>query len=199
MLGIVAGAILLGRLGDPQEGFYAVFVGPWLNLFSFSIGIFTCAIFSFLAAVYLIGENPNESVRKLFVARAQAANIAVVGLGGFVFLAASLDGLDLFSRFLKDPMTLACMTLATALLVPLWLRLAQRSTLLIRVLAASQMSLILLGWFKLQFPTLIGTVTLYNAAAPLPTMQFLLAALIVGCVFIFPALFYLFRIFKVGT
>lgn len=197
MLGITAGGVLLGRFAPPESGFFESFISPWLNLFCFSTGVFTCAIFSFLAAVYLIGEARGaEEVRDIFVKRARASNIAVVVIGACVFLCAELDGFNLISLFAKEKTSVSCMVLATLLLVPLWKSLAHRNVWSARVLAAAQMCLVLLGWFMLQYPVLFGTVTIYNGAAPQAVLQPLLYALLVGCSIIFPAIFYLMLVFK---
>lgn len=69
-----------------------------------------------------------------------------------------------------------------------------------RVLAAAQVGLILLGWFRVQFPVILttatGPVTLYNAAAPEATLRVLFYALLAGAALIFPALIYLLWVFK---
>src|ERR1051326_1385555 len=45
-LGIVLGAMILGRITfDLGEGFYKVFMYPWLNMFCISVGIFSSCLF----------------------------------------------------------------------------------------------------------------------------------------------------------
>jgi cytochrome d ubiquinol oxidase subunit II len=64
-------------------------------------------------------------------------------------------------------------------------------------LSQSQVSLIILGWAFAQFPYLVEPdITIYSAAAPRTTLQFLIAALAAGVLVLFPAYYYLFRIFK---
>ena len=71
-----------------------------------------------------------------------------------------------------------------------------------RMLVAAQIGLVLIGWFRLQFPVIINSksspLTIYTAAAPEPTLRYLLYALIAGSLIIFPALFYLLKIFKLS-
>jgi hypothetical protein len=74
MLGVVAGGALLGATAPLEAGFYAGFVRPWANLFCFSVGVFTCVLFAFLAAVYLIGETRDPAMRGIFTSRAMIAN-----------------------------------------------------------------------------------------------------------------------------
>jgi len=196
MLGVVAGAMFLGRVPAPGSGFMASYVSPWLNLFSFSVGLLTCVLFAFLAAVYLVGEAHTEELAKLFSKRARAMNIVAVFSGAFVFLSAHLDGMSLSQRFASDPISLSCMALATLILIPLWRCLHRRHARAARFFAALQVSLILLGWVKVQFPVFLPRLTIYDAAAPEATLRFLSGGLIVGIAIIFPALFFLLRVFK---
>jgi len=204
MLGVIAGALFLGRVPPLDGGFHESYISPWFNLFSFSVGIFACVLFAFLAAVYLVGEAWTEDLRKLFSERARVINFVAVIAGSFVFLSAHIDGLKLTQAFISDPTALVCIALATLILIPLWMSLHRRDLTVSRLLAGSQVALILLGWLKLQFPAFLQTreagnsvaLTIYNTAAPDATLRFLAYALIGGIAVIFPALFYLLHIFK---
>src|SRR3954447_5273957 len=49
-LGITLGAMILGRVTFNQSvGFYAMFVGPWLNVFCIIMGIFSTCLFAYIA------------------------------------------------------------------------------------------------------------------------------------------------------
>jgi cytochrome bd ubiquinol oxidase subunit II len=122
MLGVVAGGALLGATNPVEAGFYAAFIRPWANLFCFSVGLFTCVLFAFLAAVYLIGETGDPAMRRIFVRRAKVANALAIIVG----------------------------------------------------------------------------IAVFAAAAPEPTLLYLLYALLVGSVIIFPSLFYLLKVFKLS-
>jgi cytochrome d ubiquinol oxidase subunit II len=201
-LGTIAGGILLGHTRKVELGYYSNYIAPWWNWFSFSAGIFLCNLFAFLAAVYSIEETEDEDLRRIFVKKATTANIAALFTGAFVFVGAELSGFPLFDRFTHDFWSIVCMSIATLILFPLWKSLMHHQTTLSRVLAVSQVTCILLGWFKIQFPVLVsqpngqGFWTIYNAAAPDATLRFLLYALIGGSAVIFPSLYYLMHIFK---
>jgi len=201
MLGMVAGGMLLGLVGRVEDGFLQAFVRPWANLFCLAVGIFTCVLFAFLAAVYLIGETSNPAVRQIFIRRAQILNVMAIVAGGLVFAAAERNGLPLASLFMGHALSLGSMTVATLILIPLWAAIRKGATSAARVLAAIQVGLVLAGWFRLQFPVILnspeGPLTIYSAAAPESTLRYLLYALVGGSVLIFPSLFYLLRIFKV--
>ena len=200
MLGVVAGGTLLGNSRPLEEGFFAAFVQPWTNLFCFSVGVFTAVLFAFLAAVYLIGETREPSIRRIFVRRAMVLNVIAIFVGGAVFIAAELNGLPLARLFAGKAISLASMIGATIILAPLWMAVRSNRVQLARVLVAAQVGLVLIGWFRLQFPIIMNApatpLTIYNAAAPEATLRYLLYALIAGSVLIFPALFYLLKIFK---
>jgi cytochrome d ubiquinol oxidase subunit II len=201
MLGIVAGGMLLGRIGRVEDGFLQAFVRPWANLFCLAVGIFTCVLFAFLAAVYLIGETSNPAVRKIFIRRAQVLNVMAIAAGFLVFAAAERNGLPLVSLFMGHALSLGSMTAATLILIPLWAAIRKGATSAARVLAAIQVGLVLAGWFRLQFPVILNSpeapFTIYSAAAPESTLRYLLYALVGGSALIFPSLFYLLKIFKV--
>src|SRR5690554_6355816 len=49
-LGVTLGGTILGEVTrEYTKGFYEVYIHPWFNLFSFSIGIFLSILFAFLA------------------------------------------------------------------------------------------------------------------------------------------------------
>ena len=199
-MGAIAGGMILGKVAEPSEGFYAAFVAPWFNLFSFSLGAFTCVLFAFLASVYLIGESQDVAVRALFIARVKWTNLLAMVTGALVFIAAEFANLKLLRDFTAGPILLAMMAAVTLLLIPLWMSIHRRRDHWARVIVAAQVGLIVIGWFRLQFPVFItsenGPVSIYTAAAPEATLRVLLWALIVGSCLIFPALIYLLMIFK---
>jgi cytochrome d ubiquinol oxidase subunit II len=202
MLGVVAGGALLGAASPPQAGFYAAFVRPWANLFSFSVGVFTCVLFAFLAAVYLLGETSNPAMRRIFARRAVIANVLAIAVGITVFVAAQIDGLVLARLFAASTVSVGSMIGATVMLLPLWVAIGKNRVQIARILVAVQVGLVLIGWFRLQFPVMINSqiqpLTIYNTAASESTLRYLLYALLAGSVIIFPALIYLLKIFKLS-
>ncbi|MBC7919549.1 MAG: cytochrome d ubiquinol oxidase subunit II [Ferruginibacter sp.] len=201
-LGVIAGALSLGRITNASTVSFAErFVRPWFNWFSFSVGLFACCIFAFLAAVYLIGEAREVRVRHVLWQQALRANLATVLAGSLVFLAAWLDGFDLVGRLLHHPFGTACLFLATASLPLLWYSLRRSWVILPRFLAGFQVSMILLAWIWIQYPLVVQVadgqnLTLQNTRAPEATLNALGWALLVGSGLILPALFYLLKSFK---
>jgi cytochrome bd ubiquinol oxidase subunit II len=202
MLGVVAGGALLGATSPVEAGFYAAFIRPWANLFCFSVGLFTCVLFAFLAAVYLIGETDDPGMRRIFVRRAKVANALAMIVGIAVFAAAELERLPLARLFASKALSLGSMTGATVILFPLWIAVRRNRVQMARILVATQVGLVLIGWFRLQYPAIVNLqsipFTIYSAAAPEPTLLYLLYALLVGSVIIFPSLFYVLKVFKLS-
>lgn len=201
-LGMIAGAVTLGRINPEASHFVEAFIAPWFNFFSFSVGLFTVTIFTFLAAVYLIGETKDQTQRASFTKTAIYLNIAAVIIGIFVFITGEWEGLSLLNLFLNSWFAILMIILATLLLPAIWWSLQNYKVIASRVLAAIQVVCILLAWFWVQYPSIINRqegysdLTFHNTAAPDATLIQLVWALAVGSCIILPFLFYLMRVFK---
>ncbi len=96
---------------------------------------------------------------------------------------------------------MGCIIIATLLIPVMWKQIKRKSALWTRIVAGIQTACILTGWFAVQFPVMVYIsggkhLTVWNTQAPEITMYYLLYALIVGIVLIFPAFAYLFKVFK---
>lgn len=201
-LGVVVGAVVLGRVTDSPATFYDGFISPWLNLFSFSVGLFTLVLFTFLATVYLIGETNEERQMSSFITIAKTLNAGAVAAGILVFSLAEINDLSLFSMFLQSRFGLSMVMVATIALPILWWALQNEKIIISRIMAAIQVISVLLAWFWVQMPVVIRLsgdtedLTFYNSVAPEATLWQLLLALIVGSAIILPSLYYLMKVFK---
>ena len=200
-LGILTGALILGRINPEGGSFYDVFMAPWLNMFCLVLGLFTCCLFAFLAAVYLIGEAEEPDEKENFLKIARNANIATVLSGGLVFLAAEWSGLPLARLFWESTPAMVGAVLATVSLPLLWWSLLKRYIIFPRLLAGFQTLMILGAWFWVQYPVLLrysngDYLGIFNTAAPEATMRQLGYALIFGSLLILPALVFLLKTFK---
>ncbi len=204
-LGIILGAMMLGRITfDTTKGFYEVFVAPWLNLFCIVMGIFSACLFAYLSALFLVGETTIERERKMYVRFSKRFMLLTMLMGLLVFIAASIEGHDLLSDFLHSVTSLITLILATFLCPVIWhfLNKQKNKTIYLRIGAGLQVSLILIGWFYIQFPVLIkmksgSSLTFFNTQAPESTLQQLLIALLAGLILIIPGFIYLFKVFKI--
>jgi cytochrome bd ubiquinol oxidase subunit II len=200
-MGIIAGSLILGEIDTSTTGsFYQVYVAPWLNFFCIAVGIFTSCIFSFLAAVYLIGETDEERVKKHLIIQARNVNIATVISGALVFITGHTQNFDLLKLIINNPLSGACLVLASLSVPLLWISL-KRSIVLPRILAAFQVVMILFAWTYIQYPIVVNIkngndLDLINSVSPEATINSLGWALIIGSFLILPALFYLLKAFK---
>ncbi len=201
-LGVTMGALILGNMtNDYSQGFYKVFIHPWFNFFSFSLGLFLVVLFSFLAAVYTTGEVRERHQIIRFTRWAKYLLAALVFAGLMVFLAAEADRLHLFNAFYHSPVSLASVALASLALPFLWTGLNRNSRNLVRIIAGFQTTMIMLGWFAIQLPVMVrmndgNDITYKSAAAPLQTQYDMLIALVAGVLIIFPYVGYLYKTFK---
>ena len=201
LLGIVIGAIASDAVRDPaalgSASFVDVYVRSWLSPFTVGVGALALALFAFLAAVYLTLEATDDALREDFRRRA-------LGAAGAVFLVAFLDlylaasGAPRLGAVLTaGPLAWALHAATAAVAIGAIVALAWRWYRAARLCAAAQVSLILWGWAAAQFPLLVPPdMTIAGSAAPAPTLELLLAALVAGFVVLAPSLWYLFRVFK---
>lgn len=199
LLGAVMGAIATGRLQSRPERVDQLSFS-WLSPFPMVVGLFTLAIFSYLAAVYLTLETDEPGVADDFRRRALLAAIAVGVLAYAVYVLARraaplvFQGLDA-SRW-GLPVRVATGFFATLALAGLWTRRYQVA----RAAAMAQVALILWGCALAQHPYLVPPdLTVSNSAAPPLVHKMLLAALGAGSLVLFPSIYYLFHLFKGHT
>src|SRR5690606_4907548 len=75
-LGVTMGALVPGHL-DPAARTYAdAYVAPWISPFPLALGLFTVCLFTFIAAVYLIGECTETELRRSFARKSLWAGLA---------------------------------------------------------------------------------------------------------------------------
>jgi cytochrome bd ubiquinol oxidase subunit II len=202
LLGAVIGAIASGDAGRAPpartgSSFVATFVAPWVTPFALAVGLFTVALFAFLAAVYLTVDTKDDpEVQADFRRRALAAAGAV-----FVTAAGTLAISRTGARQVGDALVLTswarALHVATAIAaVTAIVALVVRRFQLARIAAAAQVLLIISGWAIAQYPYLVPPVlTVDDAAAPSATLNATFVVLAAGALLLLPALGYLFRVF----
>ncbi len=201
-LGIIAGSTVSGQIQPDAKDFLTAYVYGWLNWFSVSVGFFTVALCGFLAAVYLIGEAEDDRDRREFIRKARNANLIAIACGVLVFVAAEIDNVPLMKWVFKDAVGLLAVSAATVSLIALWALIRRKRRLLLRLLVSFQVTMILLAISYAHFPNIIimangESLSLYEYEAPAKTLAALGWALLVGSLFILPALFYLYYSFQI--
>jgi cytochrome d ubiquinol oxidase subunit II len=201
-LGIILGAMILGEIDPASQGsFYEVYISPWLNIFCFVVGLFSTSLFGYIASVFMLGEVESLGDRKRYVQLSKVFLLSTVAMGMLVFVVAQAYGHDLFKEFFRSPISITALS-AVVVMIPLIFYLFNHPNIVyLRVVGGIQVSLIMLGWFAIQFPILIyqkngDHLTFYNTQAPEATLLQLLIALFVGLILVIPAFYFLFKVFK---
>lgn len=201
-LGMTLGAMIGGRISiDYTQDFYSIFIAPWFNWFSFSLGIFTTTLFAYIASVFLVGEVETENGKNTVIKFAQRALVMTMVMGGLVMLTAEWEGLNLFHEFISHPLSLTSSILGTLLIPIIFILIKKEKIVWMRLATGAQVAIIMIGWAVVQFPVFIQfqdgtTFSMYNCAAPNSTFRQMVIALIVGLLIVIPAFLYLFKIFK---
>lgn len=200
LLGVTLGAIASGRVREPGAGsrtFLADYVSPWLTPFGVAVGLLTLACFAYLAAVYLVLEAEDQDLREDFRHRAMRSGIAVLAAAVLALGLAGTGAPRLVDGLVRSPWAIPHVAItaftATAAFAGLW----RRRYGLARVAAAAEVSLLVWGWARAQYPYIVPPdLTVAGAAAPPITLRLVLIGLGGGAVVLIPALYYLFRVFK---
>ena len=194
MLGLVVGAVASGRAA-PQAATVPAPLG-WLTPFTLAVGLFASALFAFLSAAYLAVEAEGP-LRQDFRVRALVAGAAVFGCAVTVAILSRREAPAVFAGLTRRSFTLPLHLATGVSAVTALSALARGRVRLGRAAAVAQVTLIVLGWGASQFPYLVPPdLTVNGAAAPRATLVALLWALAGGAVLLFPALAFLFRVFK---
>lgn len=195
--------VLLGMsLGAVSAGSFRVIDGvirsegiPWLAPVALAMGAFALAMCAYMAAVFLAYET-DGTLREDFRTRALWAGTAVVALSVLLLPLLILEASHLWEGLLA-PRTLPVIGLGiVAALASGWF-LRTRRYRLARLAAIVQVASLLTGWGLAQYPYIIyPDITLFDAAAPQPALQFILYAVPLGMLILIPSLWFLFRVFK---
>lgn len=200
-LGIIIGALMLGRIQPEPIDYYSTYVAPWLNIFSLATGSFILSIFTFVAAVFMIGENNIGPFKSGYIKRAKICYVVMILSGGMVFIASHIDGLNLAAQFVSHPVALTAMSIATFCHICMWKYFNMRRAWRLRILTGFQLLMIITAWIAVTFPNVVvyadgTTLTVLDNLAPSSSQFALGVALLAGAGIFLPILFYLFFIFK---
>ena len=204
LLGIVLGAVASGRVtgngeGGRGKGFAEGYVLPWLTPFGVAVGLLTLACFAYLAAVYLVLEAEDQGLREDFRHRAIRSGIAVLAAAVLALGLAGTGAPRLVERLVRSPWAIPYVAITAVTAAAAFGALAQRRFGLARIAAAAEVSLLVWGWALAQYPYVVPPdLTVAGTAAPPITLKLVLIGLGGGAVVLIPALYYLFRVFKMA-
>jgi cytochrome d ubiquinol oxidase subunit II len=205
LLGVIVGAIASNGVGTAAATlaasgveFVPVFITPWLNAFTLSVGVMTLVLVAFLAATYLTVEAAHDpELQNDFRRRAIEAGLVLPITAYATLLAAEplaprVQQMLLHSS-VAGPIHIAALIAGLGAILALWTRRFK----LARVAAGALATLIIWGWLFSQFPFLIPTtLTIFDAAAPPATLRAFVTAVAVGAIVLIPSLWYLYGVFR---
>jgi cytochrome bd ubiquinol oxidase subunit II len=200
-LGIIAGSSVSGTINPQAKGFADAYIFSWLHFFSVAVGLFTVSICGYLAAIFLIGETETEEERRRYIVKARSMNFAAIVSGGLVFLAAAFDHVPLTQWLFGNAVGIATITAALISLIFQWRLIRSGKKTMIRFLAGFQISMILVATTFFHYPHVIlmsgeQYLSLMEHHGDDKAVRSLALALLIGSVFILPALFYLIYSFQ---
>jgi len=195
--GMVVASLSDDRVFVAQDESLNGYLFNWLNPFSISVGLFTLALFAYLAASYLAVEAPSEELRQAFRRRALAVGAfsGVLAAAAFVLSAQYARGLR--TGLLHDELAhcteiAAAISLIGGLTALVWDRV-RLARYMVALFAASTV----LCWAAAQYPFLARPdMTVFNSAVSENIVRDVLYASIAGAVVLFPSLALLLYVFK---
>jgi cytochrome d ubiquinol oxidase subunit II len=154
------------------------------------------AICAFLASIYIIGETTDEGEKSRFIRKAKHMTLAAFIAGALVFVAGYYEGVPISNWIFGNPIGLAAISAALVSLLIQWIFLYRRNTNILRILAGFQVTMILLAVTVRHYPNIVilkdgNYLSLLEHAGHEQTIFYLGAALLIGSIFILPALYYL--------
>ncbi|GAA5225424.1 cytochrome d ubiquinol oxidase subunit II [Membranihabitans marinus] len=208
-LGVILGALLAGTIPNYNDyyevgesmNFYTLFMKPWLNPFCILCGLFVSVLSAYIASIFLLGEVETDFGYQLIARFIKRLFLASMLAGGLLMASAYYQDLDFFHRFFDHSLSVATGIIATIIVPLIWIYIQRKQVWNLRILVGVQVVLIVLGWLAIQWPNVLHfndgqTISIYEAAASKPVMVVLFYSLLIGVVIIFPALYYLLKVFK---
>ncbi|WP_442590578.1 cytochrome d ubiquinol oxidase subunit II [Pedobacter sp. AW31-3R] len=200
-LGVIAASAVSGKIDLQAKDFLSAYILSWFNWFSITVGWFTISICAYLATVFIIGETDNEEDRLLFTRKARRVIFVVMGAGALVFIAAYMENIPLLQWILSDELGVIAIVSASISLVIMFFMLNRNKPGWLRFLAGFQVTMILFAATYSHFPDIVllkggENLSLLAHQGEYKAIEGLAWALMIGSIFILPALGYLIYSFQ---
>jgi cytochrome d ubiquinol oxidase subunit II len=173
------------------------YVFNWLNPFSLCVGLFTLALFAYLAATYLTVESPSQELREVFRRRAFSAGLitACFAVGSLVLTEWYARGLR--AGLLHSGFAICAEAASVVSLVLCELAIYRGRVRFARWMVAIFAVSIVTGWASAQYPYLSRPyMTIFNSVLSENVVRDIFLASIAGAVLLFPSLGLLLYVFK---
>ena len=203
-IGSIAAATISGSINPDAKDFLSLYVYSWFNPFGIAVGVFTIVICGYLASIYSLREADSKADVKQMMKKTRDMMLAVFVSGGLVFVVAYFSEIPLIDWVFTGTVGIIAVIAATVSLGVLLWCINHKILLPVRALGAFQIIMIMTAASYRHIPNIIllgngKHISLIENTAPESTLTVLGYALLIGCVFILPFLFYLmFSFSKVG-
>lgn len=204
MMGVIVGAMTKGEFIEahtPGPSYAEIYWWPWVSPFCLGVGVFVTILFAYQASSFLIAESDDAEIIEHCRRRTRQLLLSAIIVGAGLFILGFVEEVGLFQKFIAHPVSLVAFVFATILVPTIWVLLRAERVWALRFSVAAQMCCVVLACLALQFPNYLrfqsgAQLNLIEAAASPATLKHLLVALVVGSSLIFPALYYLMKVFK---
>lgn len=195
-LGIIAGSVVSGRIDTESKDFMTAYIYDWADPFALAVGFFTTSLCSFLAALYLTGEARDPFTNRLYRKMTAITSVAMLFFLIIIFVAASMESIPMSKWLFGNAVSKWCVYFAFGCFILLWLNIFNQKVAATRFFASVMVTLLLIGVTYSHYPDIIllknkTPLSLFKNQAPDSTVHVLATALLIGSLFILPALFYL--------
>ena len=195
LLGMCLGAVSAGGLRVSGDDVLVQGGPPWLSPVAIAMGMLALALCAGLAAVYLANETEG-ALQEDFRKRALLAGGLVVALAALLLPLLQAQAPHLLRGLLRVR-TLPVLIVGALCAVVAGIALLRERYRLARAATVGEAACVVAGWALAQYPFIIyPDVTVMNAAAPRPTLEFILYTMPIGLALLLPSLWLLFRVFK---
>ena len=198
-MGMSIGALSSGEMAIAEDGSYAGnHLTDWITPLSIYSGILAVGMCAYLASVYLtreasMGDDPE--LLSLWRGRALSTGIWIGILAWLGLLMCWLEAPALWRGLTQRgwPLILTSMVAGVGSLFAL----RNNQYRLGNLMAATAVATVLLGWGLGQYPVLVPpSITIQSSKSPDVVLWAMAGCILVGAAIMFPALWWLFRLFK---
>jgi len=202
--GAIAAALHAGTIPQTETTVFASYIAPWCTWFSLLAGLFTAALFAWIASVYLCGEvllEEDDACIARWKKRSRRFQIVCVLLGGMTSVCALWQGALSVPQFLGIiPILSLLLTSVAASYVFVFVGRRLWSVRIAVIVASAG---ILSGYWLAHFPVAIAmqehNITWHESVVSTSSLRALTLALGIGLVAILPSLAALYRVFKMPS
>jgi cytochrome d ubiquinol oxidase subunit II len=198
-IGVIVGSLMLGDFSLQATEAYEKYFRHWVNIFSFCTGIFLTTLMMFNASLFLYVESAKS---KREWKRITLIVLGIVIISGLItHIVFYFTNAERWKLYFMNPVSITMIIVSALLLLPQFIFITHSHKNTSRVFAGIQLLLIISAGFVPLYPKIVLTqdgsyLDVYTSAAEPAVMKALVQALVGGSLLIFPAYFYLMKIFK---